>query len=67
MFFRIHEEKSAITWDNPYEKVDVVMRKQYEALQPYASINRLIHAGVSIRQPSCLTGISKKIIENALE
>ncbi len=31
------------------------------------SINRLIHAGISIRQLSRLTGISKKIIESALE
>lgn len=31
------------------------------------SISRLIHAGISIRQLSRLTGISKKIIENALE
>lgn len=32
-----------------------------------SSINRLIRAGISIRQLSRLTGISKKIIENALE
>ncbi len=32
-----------------------------------ASINRLIHSGISIRQLSRLTGISKKVIENALE
>ena len=32
-----------------------------------ASISRLIHAGISIRQLSRLTGISKKVIENALE
>ena len=31
-----------------------------------ASISRIIHAGVSIRQLSRLTGISKKVIENAL-
>ena len=31
------------------------------------SISRLIHTGVSIRQLSRLTGISKKVIENALE
>ena len=30
------------------------------------SISRLIHAGISIRQLSRLTGISKKVIENAL-
>ena len=32
-----------------------------------SSINRLIRAGISIRQLSRLTGISKKVIENALE
>ncbi|QUA52549.1 transposase [Aristaeella lactis] len=32
-----------------------------------SSINRLIRAGISIRQLSRLTGITKKIIENALE
>ncbi len=32
-----------------------------------ASINRLVHSGISIRQLSRLTGISKKVIENALE
>ena len=31
-----------------------------------ASINKLNHAGISIRQLSRLTGISKKVIENAL-
>lgn len=31
-----------------------------------SSINRLIRAGISIRQLSRLTGISKKVIENAL-
>ena len=31
------------------------------------SISKLIHAGISIRQLSRLTGISKKVIENALE
>ena len=32
-----------------------------------ASINKLIHAGISIRQLSRLTGIPKKVVENALE
>ena len=32
-----------------------------------ASIQRLIHAGISIRQLSRLTGIPKKIIENAMK
>ena len=31
------------------------------------SISKLVHAGISIRQLSRLTGISKKVIENALE
>ncbi|MBQ6289688.1 MAG: hypothetical protein IJK71_10645 [Clostridia bacterium] len=35
MFVRIHEKKNVITWDNPYDKADVVMKKQYEALRPY--------------------------------
>ena len=41
--------------------------KAKERKELNASINRLIHSGISIRQLSRLTGISKKVIESALE
>ena len=35
MYVLRHEGKQVITWDDPYEKADLVMKKQYEALKPY--------------------------------
>jgi hypothetical protein len=41
--------------------------KAKERKELNASINKLIRSGISIRQLSRLTGISKKVIESALE
>ena len=64
---RVTDEKAGTMINRELGSVMPAIGKAKEREELNASIVKLIHAGISIRQLSRLTGISKKVIENALK
>ena len=64
---RVTDEKAGTMISKELGSVIPAIGKAKERDELNASIGKLIHAGISIRQLSRLTGISKKVIENALK